>query len=499
MQPLDEALLLLADRGEDLPVEVLVQRLEAQLTLDGTRSFTAPTMDGRAVTEPTVSPDTSTVRSRRWWRGPLVAVGTAMVTVAVVAVAVLVIIGSADRSEPDVARTEIAAIDAEPTADAEPWVWSRVEDSTGVLGGPGTPMVMEMIAGGPGLVAVGTADGSGSQTGSIVGWDNFDWLDYQDAAVWTSPDGVTWDRVAHDEAVFGSGVATMTSVADNGSRLVAVGIAKTPSGSAGVVWVSDDHGATWQRVPHDESVFGGERQHRMYTVIAADGGFIAAGDDLWSSPDGWTWTRHGPLPGIRSLYRTSTGYVAVGEADYTARVWTSPDGLTWNPVEPPDETLFGGTLDTGHVWASVNDVVEGPDGIVAVGQASPPSEGLPVDADATVWRSPDGEQWNRLPPLEGTVTFPAHQTIRAVTRVDDQLVAVGYQRRHNGGALYGPALSWRSTDGGVTWNPLDGEPDALGERGDNIAIRDLVNVDGNTIVAIGNDGDQIAVWTIATR
>jgi hypothetical protein len=66
------------------------------------------------------------------------------------------------------------------------------------------------------------------------------------------------------------------------------------------------------------------------------------------------------------------------------------------------------------------------------------------------------------------------------------------------GALYGPALSWRSTDGGVTWNPLDGEPGALGERGDNIAIRDLVNVDGNTIVAIGNDGDQIAVWITAT-
>ena len=44
-----------------------------------------------------------------------------------------------------------------------------------------------MSAGGPGVVAVGS-DGQGED---VV------------AAVWTSPDGITWSRVPLDEAVFG--------------------------------------------------------------------------------------------------------------------------------------------------------------------------------------------------------------------------------------------------------------------------------------------------------
>jgi hypothetical protein len=46
-----------------------------------------------------------------------------------------------------------------------------------------------VVAGGPGLVAVGHDD---------AGED-------EDAAVWTSPDGLVWSRVPHDEAVFGGG------------------------------------------------------------------------------------------------------------------------------------------------------------------------------------------------------------------------------------------------------------------------------------------------------
>ena len=54
--------------------------------------------------------------------------------------------------------------------------WSRVPDPEGVFGGPGWQGMHAVTAGGPGWVAVGYDD-SGE-----------DW----NAAVWTSPDGVTW-------------------------------------------------------------------------------------------------------------------------------------------------------------------------------------------------------------------------------------------------------------------------------------------------------------------
>jgi len=47
--------------------------------------------------------------------------------------------------------------------------------------------MMSVTVGGPGLVAVGLDESSGDK----------------DAAVWTSPDGITWSRVPHDDAVFG--------------------------------------------------------------------------------------------------------------------------------------------------------------------------------------------------------------------------------------------------------------------------------------------------------
>ena len=64
-----------------------------------------------------------------------------------------------------------------------PFRWERVDPADETIPGG----MAAVVAGGPGLVAVGV-DGSGG--------------DY-DAAVWTSSDGYVWERVAHDEAVFG--------------------------------------------------------------------------------------------------------------------------------------------------------------------------------------------------------------------------------------------------------------------------------------------------------
>ena len=114
-----------------------------------------------------------------------------------------------------------------------------------------------VTVGGPGLVAVGLA---GHPDG-----------DY--AAVWTSPDGITWSQVPHDETTFGG--ARMSSVTVGGPGLVAVGW--DTMGAA--VWTSVD-GITWSRVPHDEAVFGARPDLpalEMRSITAGGPGLVVVG------------------------------------------------------------------------------------------------------------------------------------------------------------------------------------------------------------------------------
>ncbi len=84
-----------------------------------------------------------------------------------------------------------------------------------------------VAVGGPGLVAVGAAG-------------PFDDLD---AAVWTSPDGITWSRVPHDEAVFGrGGDQEIFIVTAGGPGLVAVGWNWSGDNLDAAVWVKATEG-----------------------------------------------------------------------------------------------------------------------------------------------------------------------------------------------------------------------------------------------------------------
>ena len=126
--------------------------------------------------------------------------------------------------------------------------WSRVPDEGSVF------LFSEMnsvAAGGPGLVAVGTND--------------------SDAEVWTSVDGSTWARVPRDDTTLGGlGFQSMVSVTVGGPGLVAVGADESLeplNGPDAAVWTSAD-GITWSRVAHDEAVFDG---HWMTSVTAGGG------------------------------------------------------------------------------------------------------------------------------------------------------------------------------------------------------------------------------------
>ena len=126
-----------------------------------------------------------------------------------------------------------------PSVSSTSLTWSRVAYSEEAFGDGFEQSMSSVTVGGPGLVAVGGID--------------------QRAAVWTSPDGIEWSRVPHDNEVFGgevgpsSGGSFMSDVTAGGPGLVAVGQSEPNA----AVWTSPD-GITWSRVPHDDVVFGGE-------------------------------------------------------------------------------------------------------------------------------------------------------------------------------------------------------------------------------------------------
>ena len=155
--------------------------------------------------------------------------------------------------------------------------WSRIPHDEAVFGGEGGQEMLSVVSGGPGLVAVGQGDDG--------------------AAVWTSVDGVSWSRVPHDDSVFGGG--EMRSVTAGGPGLVAVGQEGTGfSDDFGwghqdaAVWTSVD-GISWSRAPYDQAVFGGPSNQSMVNVTVGGPGLVAVGWDdsnaaVWTSVDGIT-------------------------------------------------------------------------------------------------------------------------------------------------------------------------------------------------------------------
>ncbi|MGI9658761.1 MAG: hypothetical protein ACR2OD_07625 [Gaiellaceae bacterium] len=198
--------------------------------------------------------------------------------------------------------------------------WSRVEHDDAVFGGLGYQSMSAVIAGGPGLVAVGR-----DRTGPVV---------------WTSPDGAEWTRITPETAadIFGPGTGLsgrMNSVTAVGPGLVAVGT----SGSDAAAWASED-GITWVRAPYDEAVFGGEGLQEMRSVVPGGLGVVAVGADganaaVWTSVDGGTWARttRDAASAIDALSMESVtagevGLVAVGAerslGSFSIAAWTSP-------------------------------------------------------------------------------------------------------------------------------------------------------------------------------
>jgi hypothetical protein len=263
------------------------------------------------------------------------------------------------------------------------YTWSRVPHEDDVFGGA---WIEAVTVGGPGLVAVGGT--GGYNTGS-------------DAAVWTSPDGFTWSRVPHDESVFGTDTGQFISdVTAGGPGLVAVGSGggigpwDHNNGTHAAVWTSVD-GTTWSRVPNDDALLAtGGNPAPMLSVAAGGPGLVAVGPDnwtagqartpVWTSPDGFTWTRVPDDEAVRGVMfdviAGGPGLIAVGSGGGTNRstpvVWTSVDGITWTPIPDDDDVTTLRSQD--HMYSAI---IQGPN-LVIVGTDG---SGTVPQRNAVVW------------------------------------------------------------------------------------------------------------------
>ncbi|MFV1999284.1 MAG: hypothetical protein ACC654_02865 [Acidimicrobiia bacterium] len=363
----------------------------------------------------------------------------------------------------------IGAPDAIVWTSADGLNWSRVPNDAVTFGGDGRQQMFSVTSGGPGLVAVGTdgqfADGEA------------------DAAVWTSPDGFSWTRVLRDDKVFGGpGEQRMVSVAAGGPGLVAVGFdGRLDNGETNAaVWVSPD-GITWSRVPRDEAVFGGEGIQKMLSVSTGGPGLVAVGLD---GQDG-------------EYYQEATGYIDPASAD--AAVWTSPDGFTWTRV-PDNEPIFGGP----GIQQMVSVTAGGP-GLVAVGSsAADPAASYGDYVDAAVWTSSDGWTWSRVPHdpevFDKSYESPGQPTnwlgnekMTSVIAGGPGLIAVGFTGLDD---LGWDAAVWTSPDGFI-WS-LSPRPDStdLSVRNQSYDRMLSVAMSGSRLVAVGEDHSPLvaAVW-----
>jgi hypothetical protein len=209
-------------------------------------------------------------------------------------------------------------------------------------------------------------------------------------AAWTSTDAVTWTRSPDLLEFNEGGGTTLADVTAGGDGFVAVGSGDfwDDEGhwwAVAMFWHSPD-GLTWSRIPHDDAVFGNSSEPSDTLISASsithgEAGYVAVGSGgSWHSSDGLTWTRTDQYVGHDVVYGGGV-YMAVGwtptwdEAhanivDGDAVFEYSTDGVTWTRVAP-DPEIFSRTDACGDAFIVVpHSVAYGSGRFIVVGYDS---------------------------------------------------------------------------------------------------------------------------------
>jgi hypothetical protein len=248
--------------------------------------------------------------------------------------------------------------------------------------------------------------------------------------VWQTTDGRNWTSLS-SQARF-SPRATR-GVSFNGQLWIIGGatIDRPEGGVSNEIWRSAD-GIDWTRVVpttifpprdgHSIVVF----QNKLWVIGGWEGSLLGGGNDVrlndvWSSSDGVAWTQQIPAGGTIFARRVSHDvavfqdklWVIGGHLQNSADtndVWSSPDGLTWTLVQA--NAAFSARR-SHRVVAFHNE-------LWLTGGGSGPS-GEPAQGTSEVWHSPDGITWTQVNP-----PFPFFPRLRHAMEVfGDRLIVIG--------------------------------------------------------------------------
>lgn len=237
----------------------------------------------------------------------------------------------------------------------------------------------------------------------------------------TSQDGRTWRPVTGAKAL--GGAFRPAAAAASGSAYVVVGRA---SSSAGAAYSKDLRSWSSARGADKKDLAGVPAAPTWMTdVVAGQGGFVAVGGRtgkggsvpaVWTSPDGRTWTRTATPPALpagatsamltRVVARGGV-LVATGEAGTSAFAAVSSDGgHTWRPASLP-----------GAVGASITAATATAHGFVLAGTAG---------SDVVLWTSTDAATWQAVHEHGTGLDGPGVQRLNGLTVIGTDLVAVGF-------------------------------------------------------------------------
>jgi hypothetical protein len=196
---------------------------------------------------------------------------------------------------------------------------------------------------------------------------------------------------------------------------------------------------------------GGEfdTDYRGEFFVSTDGGRSFRLADVHSA-DGQE-PPYGDVP--RQVAGTTGSWVALGSSSSGTVVWTSRDGTSW--TRQPDDA--GSSFNRPD---RVGRIVHTSSGFVAVGDTS--AKGDYSDASPVVWLSPDGRHWNRQSAEQLRISAKEGSlSLIDAAAVGNVVLAHGW---NNTGKSHPVDMTWRSTDGGHTWEAVS-LPEPKGSSG----------------------------------
>lgn len=240
-------------------------------------------------------------------------------------------------------------------------------------------------------------------------------------AIWDSPDGAAWAKVAQFPSV--------TSV-------LTANIAFGPSGwlvlvkreDFQVIALRSSNGKRWnEQIRTPLGGVNGLAGNGAAFVVVSDtsselGELTTSQAIIWSSSDGLSWRKvmESPRTGISDIAASSSGFFASGFAGPAPAVWLSGDGLRWRQVRGCPGQGTTGSRDLRTITISKNSVVAAGRGHV-------------------VMVSPDGSSWRQAKIALSGKSLSEIDFVAAVSQGNDLFLSLGYDvpSGHGPGNLLG--------------------------------------------------------------